>query len=337
MLTAFVKHADGATGVLDTVEAVAEAWSRSGSQLWVDLDTPTPEEVRSIGELFHFEHEALDDCLMGEQRPRIDEFENYLFLVLYGALGEERTDRFDPHKLAAFLSDRLLVTVHRDPLLSIRSTRDKCRKQTAQMLGKGVDFILYTIIDAVVDRYVNIADAYEQQLDDLEEASLGHPGDASILAELAVLRRELVELKHIAVSQLELLAPIARGEFDYISETLEPRFRHVRDHLRTVVDEVEYQRELLRAIRENYNTAVANRTNEAMKILTIMASIFIPLTFLAGIYGMNFQHMPELRWAWAYPLLLLIMAAMAGTMLHYFRRRGWIGTRRNDKRKSDED
>lgn len=295
MITAFVRYNDQRTDALDSATGVAEAWAEPGVRMWVDLDAPSVEEVHAIGELFQFDRESLEDCLTGDQRPRIDEFEKHIFLVLYGAAGVEQIDKFDPRKLAAFLSERLLVTVHRDPLTSVRTVREKCQRQTAQMLAKGVDFILYAMIDTMVDRYVNIADGYERQLEQLEELSLETADHRVILAPLSTLRRELVELKHIAVSQLELLAPVARGEFDYISESLESRFRHVRDHLRTVIDQVEGQRELLHAIRDNYHTVVANRTNDVMKVLTIMASVFIPMTFLAGIYGMNFQHMPELH------------------------------------------
>jgi magnesium transporter len=324
MLTAFVQLPDGTCRNLDTVETVSEVSEREGTKVWVDLESPAEEELKAIGSTFKLDGEALDDCLRGEQRPRIDEFDDHIFLVVYGLLGAEEGGEFEPRKLAAFCSSRFLITIHGDPLRTVREVRERCRRHPGRLLGRGVDFILFCILDGMVDKYMVVADAYEARLDELEEGSLDPSVDESILAEVSALRRDLLELRRITESQMELIAPLVNGEYDFISDSLEPRFRHVRDHLATVLEMVESQRELLNGVRENYHTALANRMNTVMKTLTVFASILLPLSLIAGIYGMNLRLWPQADSPLGFWGVLALMGILAGVLLVYFRRQKWL-------------
>lgn len=324
MLTAFCRHADGRCETLHETEGIAAAWSEGGTALWVDLEAAGEEELQDIGKVFQLDAEALEDCIHGEQRPRTDEFDGYVFLVLYGMQSVEQSAEFDPRKLAAFVGERFLVTVHREPLLIVGGVRARCERRTSQMLGRGVDFVLFTVIDGMVDKYTTVLESYEDQLDGLEEASLSLTNHDSFLADLSALRRKLLELRRIAASQIELIAPLAKGECEWISESLERRFSHVRDHLAHVVERIDGFRELLNGVRDNHHTALANRMNAVMKTLTVFASILLPLSVVAGIYGMNLALWPGPENPLGFWVVLAAMAGIAAVLLVYFHRRKWF-------------
>jgi magnesium transporter len=324
VLTGFLRLSGGSVEEVSDAGGVPAAAACEGGVLWLDLEEPTEEEVRAVGNNFQLDAEAVEDCLHGEQRPRIDEFEHCIFLVLYGAVGPDGTTEFAPRKLSAFLGPNLLITVHREPLRSIRTLRERCRKSGRQLLGRGVDFVLYSLIDSMVDYYVLVAEAYETKLEELEDASLDPGVDETILGRSGALRREFLELRRLAASQRELLIPLAKGEYEHLSETLEQRFAHVEDHVRQAIDLVDGLRERLNAVHDNYHTALANRTNAIMKTLTLFATIMLPLTLVAGIYGMNLPLWPPIDHPASFWGVVGSMVVIAGGVLYYFRRKHWL-------------
>lgn len=324
MFIGFARHADGTTETLESIDALRAAWAREGSIVWADFESPTEADLREFGSVIDVDKESLEDCLTGEQRPRIDEFDGYIFIVLYGLIGLEEPDEFDPLKLSIFFAPRFIITVHREPLRTLRTLTAKARRDPAPVLADDTDGVLYTIIDSMADKYIVVAERYESRLEALEEASLDPDVNESILHDSAGLRGELLSLRTLAVSQRELLAPIAGGEHDHVSETLERRFRHVQDHFSQVVELIDRLREQLHGVRENYHTAVANRTNTIMKTLTIFATILLPLTFIAGIYGMNLPLWPPPEDPTSFWIVVGCMAAIAVVMLAFFRRKHWL-------------
>ncbi len=324
MINAFVKSADGTATCSDSAASIAEVWPGDGTEVWVDLETPTDEEIRQVGELFNLDAEALEDCLHGEQRPRIDEFEDSIFLVFYGVPMRDGTPGLTFRKVAAFCGSRFLITVHREPLTTVAAVRDRCSRHTQQTMAKGVDFVLYLIIDGMVDQYILAGEFYEDRLDELEGASLEPGVEETLLAGLSDLRRQMLELRRIAASQRDLLMPVAKGEYDFISESLEIQFIHVKDHLTKVVEVLDGLRELLNGVRDNYNAALASRMNSVMKTLTIFATIMLPLSLIAGIYGMNLPLWPTPDQPASFWAVLLAMTAIAVGLLVYFRRRKWL-------------
>jgi magnesium transporter len=324
MLRGFALYGDGTTSSLSSLQDVAAAWAREGARLWVDVEEPTAEVLARLGELFALDEEAREDCLEGAQRPRIDEFEEYMFLVLYGAVGTEPFHEFLPRKLAVFFCDRFLITVHREAHRSIEAQLKRCGKHVHATLRQGLDHLLHSIMETMVNNYGLVAEEYAKRLDALEERSLKDDGDASLLAELIALRRELLDLRRMASSQRDLLSPIAEGEMDYVSEDLDVHFSHVRDRLTTTLEIIDTHREILHGIRENYHLTLSNRLNEIMKVLTIFSSFFLPLTFIAGIYGMNMPLWPAPEGRGTFWAVLLIMGACGAAMLVYFRRKKWF-------------
>jgi len=309
---------------LKSLDDLAELWSREDTHFWVDLESPTDEELQRLGQIVGLDEEALDDCLHGEQQPRVDEFDDYIFLVLYGLHGLKEQDDLDPHKLAAFCGGRFLITVGRHPILSVRQVRARCGRHPENLLAQGVDIVLFEIIDTMVDHYIRVIDRYEDRLEALEERSFETDVDEEVLEEAAEVRRDVLELRRLAVAQRHLLQPVARGEYDFVSETLSQQFSHVSDHLSQVIDTVDSLRETVVSIRDNYHSGLTRRTNEIMKVLTLYAGIMLPLTLIAGIYGMNVPLWPAPNHPLSFWGVLGAMTFVAGLMLLYFRRRKWL-------------
>ncbi len=320
----FVLLPDNKCRPLKSLDELVELWPRQDVRLWVDLESPTEKDMQRLGEIAGLDEEALDDCLHGEQQPRIDEFEGYIFLVLYGLHGLKEQEDLDPHKLAAFCGGRFLITVGRHPLLSVRQVRSRCGRHPETLLVRGVDAVLFEIIDTMVDHYVRVIDRYEDRLEALEEQSFETDVDEEVLEEAAEVRRELLELRRLAVAQRQLLQPVAKGEYDFVSETLSQQFSHVSDHLSQVIDTVDSLRETVVSIRANYHAGLTRRTNDIMKVLTLYAGIMLPLTLVAGIYGMNLPLWPPSNHPLSFWGVLVGMVFIAGLMLVYFRRRKWL-------------
>ena len=324
MFTAFARVSDDSTTQLDSIDALADIWARDGAAVWADLEAPTPEELSKLGRLIGADEAALEDCLQGEQHPRIDEYPGYIFIVLYGAIGPDQDPLFDPHKLAVFCGEQFLITVHREPLLTIGTIRERCSRHPKNTLAHGPDALLHQIIDMMVDNFVDVADKYETRVEELEDQSLSQAVDESILEDVSGLRRDLLEVRRVAAAQRELLTPLAEGEFDCVSERLGQRFNHIRDHLFKVVELIDAQRERLTGVRDNYHTTLAVRTNDVMKTLTVFAAVLLPLSVVAGIYGMNLPVWPPPEHPLSFWIVLATMVAMGGGLLVYFKRRGWL-------------
>jgi magnesium transporter len=324
MVRGFVKGRDGTVTSIDSLEDLAAAAKIDRENLWCDFEGPDRAAMDELRDIFGLDAEALDDCLEGEQRPRIDEFHEYLFLVSYGAMGPERHHHFAPRKIAAFLGNDFLITVHRESLRTIDAVYKRCVKNGNRMLSKGGAHLLFTMLDGIVDNYMIVSEKFDDRLEVLEEECFKPDVDESLLQRASVLRREVLELRRIAASQREMLLPVASGDYDYFSESLEKDFRHVIDHLTKTIESIDNQRELLNSLRDNYQAVLGNRMNAVMKTLTIFASLFLPLSLLAGIYGMNTPLWPDPASAATFWLIIGTMITAMIIMLTYFHLRRWF-------------
>jgi magnesium transporter len=201
--------------------------------------------------------------------------------------------------------------------------RERLRHGKGRIRSRGTDYLAYALVDAIVDHYFRILEAMGDTIEELEEAVLGQPG-IETLHRIHHLRREMLVVRRAVWPLREVLGQMYRGEIDLIGEEAKLFLRDVYDHCVQVIDTTETLREVLSGAMDLYLSGVSNRMNEVMKVLTMIATIFIPLSFLAGLYGMNFDYMPELHVRWAYPTLLVVMAAALGGMLWAFRRKGWF-------------
>ncbi|MGE0820996.1 MAG: magnesium/cobalt transporter CorA [Candidatus Binatia bacterium] len=307
---------------------------------WVNVEgLGDVNTISQIGELFGLHRLALEDVLHTHQRPKVEQYGNHHFIVTRMAM---LTDHLETEQLSIFLGKNFVLTFQEGlPGDSLEPVRERIRHQRGHVREGGNDHLVYALLDAVVDNYFPVLEAYGERLEALEDEIVTHPSP-TIVTRIHAIRRDLLTIRRAVWPQREAFAMLMREETPLITAETRVYLRDCYDHVTQIIDLVETYRELGADLTEIYLSSVSNRTNEIMRVLTVIATIFIPLTFIAGIYGMNFDtkvsplNMPELDWYWGYPLALFLMLAVAGGQLIFFRRRGWLGTPKtmNDDDKS---
>lgn len=290
---------------------------------WWDLNAPTEDETAILSEFFHFHPLAIEDCVQDIHYPKVDFYETYLYLVIHG-VDVDRTvaEGFAPNEIDIFLGKNYLLTFHRRLTRSIAEVHRRCRENTP-IFEFGLDFVLYTILDILVSNYLPVLNNIEDDLDQVEEAIFERPRPEA-LRDLLNLKRILLRLKKTVFPQREVINHLARNEYQFVQQRTQAYFRDIYDMLYRMSEMTESFRDVSTALVETYLSMVSNRMNEIMKVLTVAATIFGPLTVITGIYGMNFVHMPELQWRYGYYYALGLMGVVTSTMLAYFRYRDWI-------------
>ncbi len=306
-----------------------DAWSPDGSDLlWLDIQQPEEDVLEPLLEQrFGFHELAAEDTLSPNTLPKYDAFPGYDFFVFRAVEVNLSEHGHETYKVAAFLSRNFLITVHRDPM---KTVDDVCNRlpSDARLLGNGPDFLLYTIVDEMVDAHFPLLDEIEESVDDLQEA-IFQDAQPSHLDELLHLKRDVNVLRRQSLPQRELLNQISRGDAQFIQKQHLIYFRDLYDHMFRISETIDIERDMMGGTMEAYLSVVANRTNEIMKVLTVLSVIMLPLTVIAGVYGMNFQHMPELHWRYGYLFAIGLMALVDGALLLWFHRRGWIGHKKD--------
>jgi magnesium transporter len=306
------------------VDELPSLLARPDARIWVDLTPPIGEtETAILRDIFKFHPLAIEDCFASRAHPKIDEYDGYLYVITHGLSASATAEVAEPVELDAFLGANFLVTHHSAASRSVAAVTEQVTR-TGIPLRQGVAAVLHAILDRQIDGLEQVLDNIEDRIETLESAVFARPRNDHIASLLAV-KRNILELRRWTAKQREVLLRLGRREFALISVEDAPKFRDVQDHLVRINDLLESFRDMLTSIQEAYLSAVSNRTNDIMRFLTLFSTTMMPLTVLTGIYGMNFEHMPELRWRYGYPLALVAMLVVAGTMLFYFRHRGWLG------------
>lgn len=312
---------DGPARAFPTLEA--SGWSAGqGSAVWVDLEEPTPAELELLADPFRFHPLAIEDCLTPEHQPKVELFGDVTFVIVRGIDFNPPVAEFQTLKLAAFLGPDYLVTYHRRPMRSVRTVHDKLAAETGPAF-RGPDYLLYEILDHLVEFYFPILDGVEEDIDAID-ADLFSNGTPEVLDRIHASRRHVQEVKRALAPHREVFGRLARGETHGVTAATTPFYRDLYDSTLRLVELADSYRDLLASSFDAYLSIVSQRLNEVMKVLTIFATIMLPLTFIAGVYGMNFETMPELGWRYGYPIVWGIMIAIAGGLLWFFHRRGWL-------------
>ncbi len=313
----------------DEAPRVFTSFEESGWRLddpdiaWIDLEEPTDEELRLLEDPFGFHPLAIEDCITPEHQPKIDDFGPYLFMIFRGIDFNEPVDELHTTKLAAFLGPDYLVTYHRRPMRSVNAVLGKYRHAKSAAPFRSIDYLLYEILDHLVEFYFPVLDRIEDEIDRIEEALLDKCGPDT-LESILQTKREVAGVKRAITPHRELFSRIARGEFEEIGPQVAVFYRDLYDSTARLAEVGDSYRDLLSGLFDAYLSVVSNRLNEVMKVLTIFATIMLPLTFIVGVYGMNFKYMPELAMRYGYFVVWGVMLAVAGGLLWFFRRRGWI-------------
>ena len=320
MITIHV-HQDGVTRPAERVERV---WLDPASPvtLWVDLAAPTDDEFKILSEVFGFHPLAVDDARSSLQYPKVEPYPGYLYLVLHGIDVSKGKAQFATRDVDFFLGRNYLVTIHDGESRSIERLRELC-DQHERILSEGPVALLHRIVDAMVDNYRPALEALESRLDKLEEVAFS--GREHIVRQIIRLKRELGTLRRVIMPQRDAIGRLARREFPAISDEMAFRFRDVYDHMARYADEAILFQDRVTGIHEINLATVSNRLNQVMKVLTVMSTIFLPLTVLTGMWGMNITipHLPggpDAQFWW----IAGIMTGISAAMLLVFRHLKWI-------------
>ena len=307
--------------------------------VWVDFLADKPEQTeqakRILTNVFKFHHLTVEDCMETRNQPKVEAFPDYLYLIVHGVKPEEtKSVNFVTKELDAFLGDNFVVTHHVERFRSVKLVKQQIRNNNFAC-QRGAAYLLHQILDQIVDLYMPIVEDFDGTINELEDrAFLMKNGDNKILGEIMDLRRSVARLKRISTRQLDVLYRISHGEFPQIPENILPFYRDVQDHLLRISDLSENYRDLVSGLFDIHFSVIANKTNDILKFLSIFSAIWLPLSFMAGVYGMNFENMPEIKTRYGYFIVLGSMLLVAISLLIYFWRKGWI-LQGSDK-KSDE-
>jgi len=297
--------------------------------VWVDFlgesEEQNAEAKRIMLDIFHFHPLTVEDCFETRNQPKVEGFLDYVYLIVHGIRpGETGPGNFVTKELDAFLGENFVVTYHTERFRSIKSVKQQIRTSNFTC-KRGSAYLLHQILDNIVDLYMPIVDDFDDSINELEERVFDmKQANNSILEEIMDLRRSVARLRRISSRQLEVLYRISHGEFPQIPENILPFFRDVHDHLLRISDLSESYRDLVSSLFDIHFSVMSNKNNDVMKTLTVMSSIILPLTLIAGIYGMNFEYMPELKSPMGYFMTLAAMGSITILLLVYFWRRGWI-------------
>ena len=292
-----------------------------------DLDA-----LKALGEKYQLHPLALEDILNSGQRPKLETFDNHLFIVAQMVYRDPQDDRMVGEQVSMFLGKGLLITVQEDPKCDIfEPVRERVRIGKGLVRKMGADHLAYTLLDAIIDHCFPILESIGEGLDELETEMLERP-QAALVSTLHDFRRTLVQLRRAVWPERDLINSLLHDESQLVSDTTKVYLRDCYDHAVRIMDLVESYREIAAGLLELYLTAVGMRTNEIMRVLTVISAIFIPLTFVAGVYGMNFDHkdgdfwwnMPELHMRYGYVGCWVFMLSCALGMLYFFRRKKWL-------------
>lgn len=320
------RPADGPLHYDLDLDQIRRALEDAQGLLWVSLEEAEVEEIDTVlGGIFRFHPLAIEDCRSRSyQSPKVDVFDAYLFLVVHGLKPDFPLDRLDTLELDIFLGPNYVVTSHQSaqmpPLDALWSRLDLDERLTQ----RGADFLCYAILDELVDEFMPLLDQLDEQLDELGDyAVLGKPSQ-DLLVQVLALKHGIATLRRVTAPQREVLNRLSRDDISLIQPRHRIYYRDVYDHLARVHDLSDAIRDVATSTLETYLSATSNRLNEVMKALTIVSTIFLPLSFVAGVYGMNFDYMPELRWHFGYLAVWGLFIGIVLAMLGYFRHRGWL-------------
>ena len=291
---------------------------------WIDIDSVhDPAIIELLGKQYDLHPLLLEDIVNPVQRAKVERYGGKTYIVVRTLSFDREREQIQTEQISMVLFGNTLITIKEKANDIFDPVRERLRSGSPRMRSSGAAYLTYALIDAVVDRYFVLLEEVGEHMEELEEALLQEP-DQDTLNAIHRLRRELIYLRKTVWPLREAIGALMRDESHPVDDQMHFYLRDLYDHSVQVIETVESYRDLNAGMLETYLSVVSNRMNEIMKTLTVIATIFIPLTFIAGIYGMNFDYMPELHWRWSYPVSWLVMVVVVAFMLRYFKRNGWF-------------
>jgi magnesium transporter len=279
--------------------------------------------IEKVGAHFGIHPLVLEDILHTGQRPKVEDLGDYIFIVLKMLYHDDQEDEMLGEQVSLLLGQNCVISFQEREGDIFNPIRERIRNSKGRIRRAGADYLAYALVDAIVDHYFVILEKMGEKIESLEEELVTNPTPETLQI-IHKLKRNLIFLRKSVWPLREVINALERGESPLITEPTGIYLRDVYDHSIQVIDTIETFRDMVSGMLDIYLSSLSNRMNEVMKVLTIIATIFIPLTFIAGIYGMNFKFMPELEWHWGYPTALIVMLLIVGSMFIYFRRKKWL-------------
>jgi magnesium transporter len=301
---------------------ISELREVDGNIVWADVADPTSRDFEELAEEFGFHHLSIEDCQNQHQRPKVEEYPGYYFIVLYEAELAGPNDRLELRELNIFLGKNYLVTVHSRPIRAVKTAR-RLWAEWLDRAEEGSGLLAYLLIDAIVDDYLPLLDIMSERMDALEDSIFGE-FNAAAIEEIFGIKKKLLYLRRAVAPLRDVFNTLLRREQQIFSRGTYVYFQDVFDHLIRVADTVDTLRDMLSSTMDAYLSVSGNRMNIIMKRLTSISTILMSVTLIAGIYGMNFDFMPELKWRFGYVLALLSMVAVGYALYRYLRKVKWI-------------
>lgn len=308
------------------LESVEECFSykKNRNITWINVDgLHDTKTIEKIGNHFDIHPLVLEDILNTDQRPKMEDYDKYIFLVLKMLHYDEKTGENLVEQVSIILCQNYVISFQEKTGDVFDSIRERIRNGKGRIRKLGTDYLAYTLIDAIVDNYFAILEKISEKVEKIEEKIIKEP-NPNTLQEIYDLKKEMIYLRKSVWPLREVISSLQRDGSRLIKKNTYVFLRDVYDHTIQVIDTIETFRDMISGILDIYMSSVSNKMNEIMKVLTIFAAIFIPLTFVAGVYGMNFEYMPELAWKWGYPMVWIIIILMSLSMLGYFKHKKWL-------------
>jgi len=291
---------------------------------WINVDDISDAKtIEAIGSHFNLHPLLLEDVMNADQRPKMDDYDNHLFLVLKVLFMDPIPGRIESDQVSFVLGDKYLISFQERHSDLFNSILDRLRMGKSRVRRSRADYLLYSLIDVIVDNYFVILEVIGDNVEDVEVKLVSGP-TAETLGAIQRMKKDLIYLRKSIWPLREVLSSLERGESELISDALRVYFRDIYDHSIHAIDTIETLRDMLSGMLDIYLSSVSNRLNQVMKVLTIISTIFIPLTFIAGVYGMNFKNIPEIGWTYGYPFAILLMILVTLAMLYYFKKKKWF-------------
>lgn len=302
---------------------VEEYLANPDDLLWVDLFNCDDLELNYIGKVFDFHPLAIEDCLQESPRAKVDRYENYYFFVFHALHYDEESEdeELTTSELDVFLGPNYIVTIHKRPLAAVGKVVKQCQTQH-RLMDRGPDYLLYSIVDSIVDDYFPIVDRLGERIDELEDEIYINPAQ-EVTDEILALKRTILLMRKVTLPQRRIFASVGGKYSFHVQQENQPFYMDLADHLERIADTTDTYRDLVNNVLDSFFSLTSNRTNDVIRVLTIISTIMLPLTFVTGLFGMNvpipFQHTPLMFWA-----IFIGCGGLSWLMINYFRRRRWI-------------
>lgn len=296
---------------------------------WINSDGLKPDAVGKLGTFFNIHPLTQEDILNTNHRPKTEDHGNYIFIVAKMINMSEKDEQIKVEHLSLILGKDFLLSFQEDIIDEFKFLRESIKQNKGRIRELGTDYLGYRILDLIIDNYFTVLENFGDRLEDIEDELLDHPDDET-LQKLYKLKGDMILIRRAVWPLRDAISSLEKLDTNIIDKSTRPFIRDLYDHIIQIIDTTENYREMVAGMMDIYLSSVSNRLNEIMKVLTIISTIFIPLNFIAGVYGMNFNteispfNMPELNWFFGYPLVLLVMITVGLLLLYFFRRKKWL-------------